>query len=406
MEYRDFINTNMNDVITALNGSITPAPVNSELYRDFLNRKADDVITALNGSITPAPAGDELYRDFIERKFDDVIAGIGGYVPPVTFPTVSGSVCNFNSQYAGLPLKAHTIALTATQSGSGTPSPVNIRNINGYSAIGISQTDGNFTTYSDLTIPTTNANAIDIATIPVVVGKTYTIYCEQDTSLTSSTRNTLYLSTSDGTFIENNTANYHNDAGCHILTYTCATAGNMTVRYWGHTPSTTLIISNIIISDSVFNNSIIQIGSTVYGGEYDARTGVLTVTHGFYTVTGSESWSAWGRAYYTYSLPRVAPNVTNVINCIASKLEGVKVGDLYDNTVSSGCGVRGSALYISSSDYANRADLVGMQVCYKFNAPITIQLPPCPIDTLEGVNNIWADTGDTTLQYIKIGGNT
>lgn len=33
----------------------------------------------------------------------------------------------------------------------------------------------------------------------------------------------------------------------------------------------------------------------------------------------------------------------------------------------------------------------------------TIQLPPCPIDTLEGVNNIWADTGDTTLQYPKFG---
>lgn len=31
----------------------------------------------------------------------------------------------------------------------------------------------------------------------------------------------------------------------------------------------------------------------------------------------------------------------------------------------------------------------------------TIQLPPCPIDTLEGVNNIWADTGNTTLQYPK-----
>jgi hypothetical protein len=32
-----------------------------------------------------------------------------------------------------------------------------------------------------------------------------------------------------------------------------------------------------------------------------------------------------------------------------------------------------------------------------------IQLPSCPIDTLEGVNNIWADTGDTTLQYPKFG---
>lgn len=33
----------------------------------------------------------------------------------------------------------------------------------------------------------------------------------------------------------------------------------------------------------------------------------------------------------------------------------------------------------------------------------TIQLPPCPIDTLEGVNNIWADTGETNLQYPKFG---
>jgi hypothetical protein len=31
----------------------------------------------------------------------------------------------------------------------------------------------------------------------------------------------------------------------------------------------------------------------------------------------------------------------------------------------------------------------------------TIQLQPCPIDTLEGVNNIWADTGETTVQYFK-----
>lgn len=33
----------------------------------------------------------------------------------------------------------------------------------------------------------------------------------------------------------------------------------------------------------------------------------------------------------------------------------------------------------------------------------TLQLEPCPIDTLEGVNNIWADTGNTSLEAIKIG---
>ena len=44
-----------------------------------------------------------------------------------------------------------------------------------------------------------------------------------------------------------------------------------------------------------------------------------------------------------------------------------------------------------------------VDIVVKLATPITIQLPPCPIDVLEGQNNIWADTGDTTLQYIKLG---
>lgn len=314
MEYRDFINTNMNDVITALNGSITPAPVNSELYRDFLNRKADDVITALNGSITPAPAGDELYRDFIERKFDDVITGIGGYVPPVTFPTVSGSICSFNSAVAGLPLKSHTVALTATQSGSGTPSPDNVRTINGYSAINISQSG------ADTSTPT--------------------VY-------------------------------------------------------------------------------VINLGGTYYGGEYDARTGVLTVTHGYIEFDGTENWINVGGSYpqafqidtgitnaFQGAIPtQKANNITNLYPWSSSEVEqygirwqvGVQSGRLfvYDNNYSSD--LAGFKQHLSDTH---------LQVVYWLNTPITIQLPPCPIDTLEGVNNIFADAGDTTLQYIKIGGNT
>lgn len=32
----------------------------------------------------------------------------------------------------------------------------------------------------------------------------------------------------------------------------------------------------------------------------------------------------------------------------------------------------------------------------------TLQLPPCPIDVLEGVNNIWADTGNSVIQPFKV----
>lgn len=323
--------------------------------------------------------------------------------PPLSFPTVSGDVCSFVSPYAGLPLKSHKIALTATQSGSGTPSPSNPRSINGYSAIGISQTDGNYTTYADLTIPTTNTNAIDIATIPVVVGKTYTIYCEQDTSLTSSTRNTIYLSTPDGTVIENNTANYHNGIGCHVLTYTCETAGDMAVRYLGHTPSNTLVISNIIISDSVFNNSIIHIGSTVYGGEYDARTGVFTQTWegldmgnlSFELISNVET------PYYRTQLSKPYKYLSSLSNTMCNKYVAAAVGatgtaDGYFISNSNQLRVRDKAI-------TDPSQLAGTIVVYELATPQTIQLSPCPIDTLLGENNIWADTGDTTLQYPKFG---
>jgi hypothetical protein len=41
----------------------------------------------------------------------------------------------------------------------------------------------------------------------------------------------------------------------------------------------------------------------------------------------------------------------------------------------------------------------GVNLVYELDTPTTIQLPPCPIDTLNGVNNIFADTGDVDLTY-------
>jgi hypothetical protein len=103
------------------------------------------------------------------------------------------------------------------------------------------------------------------------------------------------------------------------------------------------------------NTYPITFGQTVYGGEYDARTGVLTITHGFIASYNGETINEpW----------------------ISSMDEYVEGG----------------------------TPTSGAQVVYPLSTPQTIQLQPCPIDTLEGVNNIWADTGDTTAQYIKIGG--
>lgn len=47
---------------------------------------------------------------------------------------------------------------------------------------------------------------------------------------------------------------------------------------------------------------------------------------------------------------------------------------------------------------------IGAQVVYELATPVTYQLTPQEIQTLKGANNIWADTGDVTVEYLASGG--
>lgn len=235
--------------------------------------------------------------------------------PPITFPTLTGSIVTFNSQYAGLPLKSHKIALTATQSGSGTPSPSNPRPISGYNAINISHSGA-------------------------------------DTS-------------------------------------------NPTVY-------------------------VINLGGTYYGGEYDARTGVLTVTHGIVTYDsnnvpvmqiGTISGGVKTRVFIRQS--GVSQTVSGVPDMLCNIANPVEVNAQYQGnegiSIRVNANVNNQGFYIYNEDIQTLEDWQdyvnnnSITVAYPLATPQTIQLPPCPIDTLEGVNNIWADTGNTTLQYTKFG---
>ena len=46
-----------------------------------------------------------------------------------------------------------------------------------------------------------------------------------------------------------------------------------------------------------------------------------------------------------------------------------------------------------------RAAMTGVQFVYELAEPIEIQLTPQQVNSLLGANNIWADTGDTEVEY-------
>ena len=154
-------------------------------------------------------------------------------------------------------------------------------------------------------------------------------------------------------------------------------------------------------------------GQTVYGGEVDWTTGVLTVDRTGVSLSGGENWSFY--------------NVTTQpsIKCFFCPFEGTVLG--YAKSVSSefknqnACWLQDIPwIFSDSPSYAYKyfnvpneiaADITGwkqyladkfeagspIQIMYPMQDPITIQLTPTEILALSGTTTIYADTGDTTV---------
>ena len=160
---------------------------------------------------------------------------------------------------------------------------------------------------------------------------------------------------------------------------------------------------------------------TVYGGTLDVTTGVLTVTRYDLDV------GSWGAAYWTEV---DASNGIFRINISQSNTDG-KPRKIYTtaavddqglsnqykfafcnnesytkNNLQNGqysYGVSGTITYFRNTSCSTIAQMVsamnGVHLVYPLATPITYQLTPQEVKTLLGVNNIWAETGDVTVDY-------
>lgn len=404
-------------------------------------------------------------------------------LPSLSFPTLTGSIVTFNSQYAGLPLKAHTVSLVAQQAGKGMPSPSSPLPISGWDAIHIGSDakyagfinfnqivqNGNFASTSNwIAVSSTFSVSDNVATVhpsalngrigqcvPFPLGhKMLTILDFKGASgitygfnglvpATEGTGDWVELSKIMESPVQSNLAylfmGHQSNDGCsnpfyvknvclfdltqmfgstiadyiYSLEQGTAGAGVAFFRklfpndYYDYNTGTLTTVSAVNgVSNSMFT---IPIGSTIYGGTFDAITGILTVTHEYLNLD-SLNWSNVNSTNDTSSTGlsgtiKPPPTNNNKVNMICTSFEVVACNDISDITIMVNTS---STIIIRYSGYAGytgsqvKSALSGVYIAYELDTPTTIQLPPCPIDTLE-VNNIWADTGDTTLQYPKFG---
>lgn len=159
----------------------------------------------------------------------------------------------------------------------------------------------------------------------------------------------------------------------------------------------------------ITNNDIdteIDLPETVYGGKLNVKTGELTITH-------------WGDLFNGASITSVGTNSgVSYARVVGSHLStGVRSDMLSDRYNPSSTVASGNIVWISNTQqivwlYDDRftdlsiaksiLDGDPVRLVYPLAEPTTVQLTPTEINTILGLNNISANTGDVALTYIRV----
>lgn len=293
--------------------------------------------------------------------------------------TASGSIASFADGADSIPMKDVLVHIEPVQEGSGDPSPDNVRPITGWTGAKVTRTGKNLLDANGFVGGVLDANGI-LSTQNVTInskgdGKvdwTSTITWRGVTSgyievrgghayrlsLAETPSYVLYAwYAKDKSFISRNT-----HGGDKFVSVT-APDGAMYLR---------ITIQQSVDGTFSYNNIQLELGSTATDYEpYSGQTYSITFP--------SEAGTVYGGTL----------DVT----------KGELVVDRAQ--IASYNGEALPSTWISDRDvYASgTTPTIGAQVVYKLASPITYSLTPQEITSLLGTNNVWADTGDSDVEY-------
>lgn len=336
--------------------------------------------------------------------------------------TVSGAVASFSDGADDVPMDSVVVSIDPVQSGSGDPSPDNVRPISGWSEVNVQRTgknlldaDSNLANYKQ----SDGSYHITSSAIPntrfyfpsSLVGKQVTISAKlKSTDIT----NMRVCAAINNVLIDGNFVNGTTFAQSKLTVVPMRTADYIRFDYSANGGGG-LGVKDLQLefgdaaTDYESYQTIqfvnIQLGQTVYGGTLDVVSGVLTVDKKiidggtvqwnrledgkFYSATITDAKA--GRLDYGYDL--VICSIYKTVN-MASLASIPNCSISMDN---------GKHIQISDDRFTDKPSfetaMSGVQFVYDLATPLTIQLTAHEIRSLLGSNNVWADTGDTEVTY-------
>lgn len=424
------------------------------------SQTAQGLAESARDSAVQAKTDAESARDDAESARDEAqqaVASISGALAekaPIITDTASGAIASFSDGADDLPLKSLVVDINPVQDLShGDPSPENICPISGWTGSQVWKTGSNLIGFDgreqyagDDFRPD---NIVDFSKPYVYNGIASSGYCfknnvpsdviiSSDNCITFTPRYNWYgvgfnIPIKSGATYSTNAnvvsryaigvAFYDSDSKfistTNERTFTApSNAINAIVVFSAKVDVGTVSIGNARI---VYGNNIsaeyepysgmnieIDLGQTVYGGKLDVLSGELVIDRAMVDL-GTLNWDYepnYNRHGADFNqIPNIKiPGGTIVPNALCSKYKIVSsaTGWANRNTVTA---MAFDATYLrvyndgTADAVTYKTAMSGVQLCYELATPIEIQLTPNQINSLYGVNNIWADSGDTTAEY-------
>lgn len=311
----------------------------------------------------------------------------------------NGELITIDNGASEIPVKDLTVAIEAVQSGSGDPSPTNIRPISGWDEVNVNVTGINVWDEEwesgdiNVTDGSKRANTSRIRSknfIPVQPSTTYyshnaysnAIVCFYDASKgwVSQNLHEVYESAKDKTFTT--------PSWCHYIMF-----------YMNGTTYNNDISINYPSTDHAYHayngqTYTIDLNGTRYGGTLDVTTGVLTITHSYVLIDGSNVGSvgtASSGVKYAQCDSTSVGGLSGSLNCLCSSYK------ITSNVPSESGYIRclGDNVYIYDNDFTNKESAIDIldaepaQYVYELATPQTVQLTPTQVRTVLGTNNLW-----------------
>lgn len=340
------------------------------------------------------------------------------------------------------PIQSIETTIVATQDGTGTPSPSNVRSINGWDGCKVNVAGTNLLNGKDakdfaidsFSTSTSGENETGkfytlLASYPIHYvnvfpwlrfkeNTQYTFIVKIAKDATSQSTN-LRFAYSDGTYSNINRTNTSSDvteaetlavtsrANKTLIGITGFFASNRTYIYYEHMGIFEGVKTVNDYEPYIGHITDIPFGQTVYGGRLNIKTGELVITHGIVDM-GSLSW------IYNTSAMRfwaVIPNMKRPCNLLCESYvqsEATRMEEMADFEIwNRGYAYNDKNIIVTDSNYTSSSDFktaaTGVHLVYELAESITVALDPADIKAIAGANNIWTDCGEVAVVYRSYG---